>query len=166
MLRYFNFEPSYKLRWCRAQDLFGSQIPATTGGFELRVSCIQTSRIQSLKFGSTLIYLNTDQLLLSQGSEFGYSEIRLTYLALWSSGLGNYFVYARNLQLKLSCGHWNFDPNKSRTRQHRSKKDNNNNNNKKMKKQLKKDGRKKKDKSGSKVNCNAKDNSHILECGV
>ena len=130
MLRYFNFEPSFKLRWCRAQDLFGSQIPATTGGFELRVSCIQTSRIQSLKFGSTLIYLNTDQLLLSQGSEFGYSEIRLTYLALWSSGLGNYFVYARNLQLKLSCGHWNFDPNKSRTRQHRSKKDNNNNNKK------------------------------------
>ena len=130
MLRYFNFEPSFKLRWCRAQDLFGSQIPATIGGFELRVSCIQTSRIQSLKFGSTLIYLNTDQLLLSQGSEFGYSEIRLTYLALWSSGLGNYFVYARNLQLKLSCGHWNFDPNKSRTRQHRSKKDNNNNNKK------------------------------------
>ena len=130
MLRYFNFEPSFRLRWCRAQDLFGSQIPVTTGGFEPRVSCIQTSRIQSLKFGSTLIYLNTDQLLLSQGSEFGYSEIRLTYLALWSSGLGNYFVYARNLQLKLSCGHWNFDPNKSRTRQHRSKKDNNNNNKK------------------------------------
>ena len=23
------------LRWCHAQDLFGSQIPVTTGGFEL-----------------------------------------------------------------------------------------------------------------------------------
>ena len=34
MLRYFNCEPSLKLRWCRARDLFGSQIPATTGGFE------------------------------------------------------------------------------------------------------------------------------------
>ena len=34
MLRHFNFEPSLKLRWCRARDLFGSQIPATTGGFE------------------------------------------------------------------------------------------------------------------------------------
>ena len=32
-----------KLRWCRAQDLFRSQIPATTGGFELRISCIQSS---------------------------------------------------------------------------------------------------------------------------
>ena len=41
MLRYFNFEPSLKLRWCRAQDLFGSQIPVTTGRFELRISCIK-----------------------------------------------------------------------------------------------------------------------------
>ena len=35
MMRYFNFEPSFKLRWCHAQDLFGSQIAVTTGGFEL-----------------------------------------------------------------------------------------------------------------------------------
>ena len=33
--RYFNFKPSFKLRWCRARDLLGSQIPVTTGGFEL-----------------------------------------------------------------------------------------------------------------------------------
>ena len=26
MLRHLNFEPSFKLRWCRAQDLFASQI--------------------------------------------------------------------------------------------------------------------------------------------
>ena len=25
----------YKLRWCSARDLFGSQIPVTIGGFEL-----------------------------------------------------------------------------------------------------------------------------------
>ena len=25
MLRYSNFEPSFKLRWCRARDLFGSK---------------------------------------------------------------------------------------------------------------------------------------------
>ena len=30
MLIYFNFEPNFKLRWCRARDLFGSQIPTTT----------------------------------------------------------------------------------------------------------------------------------------
>ena len=32
-----------EVRWCRAQDLLGSQIPVTTGGFELRISCIQSS---------------------------------------------------------------------------------------------------------------------------
>ena len=41
MLRYFNFEPSCKLRWCRTRDLLESQIPVITGGFELRISCIQ-----------------------------------------------------------------------------------------------------------------------------
>ena len=60
LLRYFNFEPSFKLRWCHARDLFGSQIPVTTGGFELRISCIRSS-----------------------------------YLTLWPSGLGNYFVCKR-----------------------------------------------------------------------
>ena len=33
---------SFKLRWCRVRDLFGSQIPVTTGGFELRISRIQS----------------------------------------------------------------------------------------------------------------------------
>ena len=42
MLRYSNFDPSFKLRWCRARDLFGSQIPVTTGGFELRIFCIRS----------------------------------------------------------------------------------------------------------------------------
>ena len=31
------------LRWCRARDLFGSQIPVTTGGFEMQISCIRSS---------------------------------------------------------------------------------------------------------------------------
>ena len=26
------------LRWCRTRDLFGSQIPGTTGGFELNTN--------------------------------------------------------------------------------------------------------------------------------
>ena len=30
-----------KLQWCRARDLLGSQIPVTTGGFELRISFIR-----------------------------------------------------------------------------------------------------------------------------
>ena len=29
LLKYLNFEPSFKLWWCRSQDLFGSQIPVT-----------------------------------------------------------------------------------------------------------------------------------------
>ena len=35
LFRYFNFEPSFKVPWCCARDLFGSQIPVTKGGFEL-----------------------------------------------------------------------------------------------------------------------------------
>ena len=38
-----NFIIVYFLRWCRARDLFGSQIPVTTGGFELRITCIRSS---------------------------------------------------------------------------------------------------------------------------
>ena len=41
MLRYFNFEPSFKLQCCRAREVFGSQILVTTGGSELRISCIR-----------------------------------------------------------------------------------------------------------------------------
>ena len=36
-------QQSQSLRWCRAQYLFGSQIPVTTGQFKLRISCIKTS---------------------------------------------------------------------------------------------------------------------------
>ena len=35
MLRYFNLEPSFKMRWCRAQDLFGSPFSVTLKEFEL-----------------------------------------------------------------------------------------------------------------------------------
>ena len=42
MLRHFNLGRSFKLRWCRAGDLFGSQIPVTTGVFELRISGIRS----------------------------------------------------------------------------------------------------------------------------
>ena len=38
-LRYFNFEPSFKLRWCHGRGLFGSQIPVTTGGFRMQEIC-------------------------------------------------------------------------------------------------------------------------------
>ena len=44
-LRYFNFEPCFKSRWCRARDLFGSQIPVATGGFELRRSSYLISQV-------------------------------------------------------------------------------------------------------------------------
>ena len=43
ILKYFNSESSFKLRLCRARDLFGSRIPVTTGGFELQISCIRSS---------------------------------------------------------------------------------------------------------------------------
>ena len=40
-LWYFNFESSFKLRWCRAQDLFGLQTPVATGGFVLVITCLR-----------------------------------------------------------------------------------------------------------------------------
>ena len=43
MLRYFNFEPGFKLRWCRDQQLFGSKFPVTTGGFELQIPCVRSN---------------------------------------------------------------------------------------------------------------------------
>ena len=48
LLRYFNFEPSFKLQWCRARDLFRSQIAVTTGGFELRISGIHSRCMQEI----------------------------------------------------------------------------------------------------------------------
>ena len=43
MLRYFNFKLSFKLRWFRPRDLFGSQISVTTEWFEFRIFYIQSS---------------------------------------------------------------------------------------------------------------------------
>ena len=51
-LWYFNFEPSFKLRWCRAQDLFGLQTPVATGGFVLVITCLRE------KFGIYLLSLH------------------------------------------------------------------------------------------------------------
>ena len=34
-MRYFNFDPGFRLRWCRARDLLVSQFTINTGGFEL-----------------------------------------------------------------------------------------------------------------------------------
>ena len=48
-LRYFKFQSRFKLRWRRARDLLESQIPVTTGGFELLTSCIQRSYVDILK---------------------------------------------------------------------------------------------------------------------
>ena len=40
------------LRWCRALELFGSQIPVAKGGFELRISCIRSSYLTRYLVGS------------------------------------------------------------------------------------------------------------------
>ena len=49
LLRYFYFEPSFKLIWCRARDLFGSQIPVTARGFKLQISCIWSYSCENSK---------------------------------------------------------------------------------------------------------------------
>ena len=56
------------LPWCRARDLFGSQILVTTGEFELRISYIRSSHLthRSSKLGSKLKYLNSLLLEISR----------------------------------------------------------------------------------------------------
>ena len=43
MLCYITLKLTLCLGWCRARDLLGSQISVTTGGFELKISCIRSS---------------------------------------------------------------------------------------------------------------------------
>ena len=45
-----DFENISVMRWCRARDLFGSQIPVTTGGFELQISCIRSRYARDSQF--------------------------------------------------------------------------------------------------------------------
>ena len=40
-LRYFNFQPSFKVRCCHARVFYRSQIPLSTGGSEQQTSLIQ-----------------------------------------------------------------------------------------------------------------------------
>ena len=43
MLKYFNFEPSFQLWWCRAGNSFESTIYVALTGLELRISCKRSS---------------------------------------------------------------------------------------------------------------------------
>ena len=61
---YYKKKHFEKLRWCHARDLFASQIPVTTGGFELRISCMQTL-LWSLEF-VIRINLEHDTIALSK----------------------------------------------------------------------------------------------------
>ena len=107
MLRYFNFEPSFKLQWCYARDLFGSQITVTTGGFEPQISCIQRSYLthQAIRprrlggFGvPEFVTLGQEQLIyveiLQLRAKFQIRVLRisLTYQVLQPIGLGKYFA--------------------------------------------------------------------------
>ena len=61
MLRYFNFEQSFKLRWCRAR---GSWNPLVVTGICFPNKS-RARHCRSLKLGSKLKYFNINQLLLS-----------------------------------------------------------------------------------------------------
>ena len=75
MLRYFNFEPSFKLRWCRDRDLFGSQIPVTTRFFELQISYIRSSYLTTRPKGLIGGFRKAE---FASGTRF-VLRIRLTY---------------------------------------------------------------------------------------
>ena len=74
---YFNFEPSLKLRWWYARDLFGPQIPVTNSQFQTWLQV----EVSQQKSATTVVRLRIQVL-----------RIRLTYQASWPSGLGNYFA--------------------------------------------------------------------------
>ena len=52
----YNNIATFNLQWYRARDLFGSQIPITTGAFELQISCKQSSYLnqQAIRRSSVL----------------------------------------------------------------------------------------------------------------
>ena len=62
------------LLWCHARGLFGSQIPVTTGGFELQISCIRS------------IYLSHYAIKHNRLGGFGVLECKrfLVQTLLWS----------------------------------------------------------------------------------
>ena len=96
MLRYFNFQSSFKLRRCLARDLLRLQIPVITRGFELRTSCIRCSYLthQAIRPKTQL------EVEVSQHESatpvvtyrIWLLRIRLTYWALWRSRLDNKIV--------------------------------------------------------------------------
>ena len=63
MLRYFNFEPSFKLREIRVQEI-GSSNPPVSLELVIQID-LEHDTNRSLKLGSKLKYLNINQLLLS-----------------------------------------------------------------------------------------------------
>ena len=104
--------------YIRTRDLFGSQIPMTTGRFELQISCIRSSYLthQFINFAtlrqerdispsSTTRSQFETQLKVKVSQHKSATPvvkqrirvlpIRLTYQALWPRGLGNYFVSKR-----------------------------------------------------------------------
>ena len=61
MLRCFNFEPSFKLRWCRAQDLFESQPTGLSTYFVCKRIAVQTL-LWSLEF---VIQINLEHNIIA-----------------------------------------------------------------------------------------------------
>ena len=102
----------FNLRWCRPRDLFGLQIPVTTGRFELRICCIGSRYLthfgnylgnyfiwkrfavqallwsryhRRLKPGQKLKCLNINQLLCRKVANSGTPNPRnlLSFMAQW-----------------------------------------------------------------------------------
>ena len=87
-LRYLHFEPGLKLRWWRARDFDGSQIAVSTGGVELRTSCVQWK-------------VQTSQFKLSCGHWNLWSIQNLEHDAIAVSNLGR--SWSISTQINYSC---------------------------------------------------------------
>ena len=75
ILIYFNFRPSFKLRWRHARDLYGSQIPVTTRGFGMRTFCVRCTYVTH-KLGNQIFYksFTVQTLLWSLKSMFSNAD--------------------------------------------------------------------------------------------
>ena len=106
MLRYFNFEPSFKFRWYYAHDLFGSRIPVTTRGFGLRISCIRSSylvgqvivRMQEIRSSNSLVATGICDPNKSRAQHYRkYRKAFMILVGISSSGCG---IRSHSLVLK------------------------------------------------------------------
>ena len=102
------YNPPQFLRWCRARDFNGSQIPVTTRGYKLRTSDMQCSYLSvwpglgdfiTCKSFAVQTLLSSLELVIYQNLE--YDTIAASNVARSWSNLSPVFILCNNLGIPL-----------------------------------------------------------------